>query len=153
MTALAIVVMVVGILVGVFVMLVVMMSIIYGVFRGQSGWDALAARFAATQGPVGQLYERQTIKVGPVRWRWSMRVGLSEYGLYLEPAMPIGPLRAVVRHPPLLIPWSELYIVGPGHIYLLWECTELGVGNPKIASLTVPNGLLALLQPYLPQPS
>ena len=149
LTAGIIVLMVGGILVAVFVFLILLMSLIYGLFRGQSGWDRLTERYACPQGPVGTLHERQTVKVGPVRWRWSMTVGLSEYGLYLCPNVPIGPLRGLVRHPPLLIPWSDLHVLGPGHIYLLWECTELAVGNPKIASLTVPNGLLALFQPYL----
>jgi len=148
-TAESIVLLVVGILVVTFVWLIVLMSVLFWFFRRQSRWTQLAERYPAPPGPVGTLHRGQTVKVGPVRWRRSMTVGLGESGLYLEPVMSMGSLRGLIGHPPLLIPWSEVRVVGPGHIYLLWECTELAVGEPKITSLTVPNGLLALLQPYL----
>jgi hypothetical protein len=144
-----VVVLIVGILVVCFVWLVVLMAAIFWFFRSQSAWPQMAQRYPAPPGPVGTLHPRQTVKVGPVRWRWSMTIGLSDYGLYLEPSIPFGPLRGLIGHPPLLIPWQEIHIVGPGCIYLLWECTELAVGNPRIASLTVPNTLLELLKPYL----
>jgi len=151
LTGATIVLMVVGILVVVFLWLAFLMALIYGIFRRTSGWQALAERHPAPDGLPGTLYHRQTVKVGAVRWRWAMTVGISDYGLYLAPSPPLGPFRGLLRHPPILIPWSEIRVVGPGHIYLLWECTELAVGEPKIASITVPNGLLALLAPHLPK--
>ena len=150
MTGATIVLMVVGIIVVVFLWMTLLMAVIYGIFRRTSGWQALSERYPAPEGVVGTLYHRQTVKVGAVRWRWAMTVGISDYGLYLAPSPSIGPFRRLVRHAPLLIPWSEIHVVGPGRIYLLWQCTELAIGEPKIASITVPDGLLALLAPHIP---
>lgn len=155
MTGTTIVLLVVGILVAAIGFVVVLMFIIFRFFSHLSGWRRLVERYHYPQGPVGTLHRAQTVKVGPVRWRWSMTVGLSDHGLYLSPSPPIGPLRSLVSHAPVLIPWSELYYVGPGTIYFFWRvlglcpCTELAIGNPRITSLTMPDVLYARLAPWL----
>lgn len=155
MTATAIILMVAGILVAVIGFLVLLMSVIFWFFSRVSGWRRLAERYHYPQGPVGTLHHRQTVKVGSVRWRWAMTVGLSDYGLYLCPSPLIGPLRRLVGHPPVLIPWSDIQYAGPGTIYFFWRalglcpCTELAVGNPRIASITVTDRLYALFAPWL----
>jgi hypothetical protein len=109
----------------------------------------MVERYGAAAGPTGQLYTHQTIKVGAVRWRWSMTVGVSETGLHLEPTALFPPLRAIMQSPPVLIPWSEIHVVGPGRLYLGWVGTELAVGNPKITSITVTDAMYEVLAPYI----
>ena len=149
MSTSAILLIAIGIPVFILVFLVSFMALLFYIFSRVSGWSTLAQRYGAKFEPDGTLYQRQTIKVGSVRWRFAAMVGVSPSGLYLAVTPRFGPLRRLIPQPPLLIPWSDIKVVGPGHIYLGWQAVELSVGNPRITSLTVPQRLYQILAPYL----
>ncbi len=125
------------------------MALLFFIFSHKSGWTVLARSYAATSEPVQTVYTKQTIKVGGVRWRFATTVGISSAGLYLSVHPLRWPLSRFVQHPPLLIPWKDIKVVGPGYIYLLMPSTELSIGNPEIASLTVTNNVYEAIAPHL----
>lgn len=71
------------------------------VFDRISGWNQLAARYRAPHPPPQWDWRHQTVKVGAVRYRRTMRLAVRPEGLYLDEA-------GILRHPVLCIPWSEL---------------------------------------------
>jgi hypothetical protein len=138
-----------GIFILVFVVLMAFMALLFYSFYGASGWKALAQRYGTNSEPLGTLYKGQTIKVGGVRWRFSTTAGVGANGLYLAVVPFPRPFSRIVQHPPLLIPWSNIRVAGPGHIYVLWKAIELSVGNPRITSLTVTQKLFEVLSPHI----
>ncbi len=75
-----------------------------------SGWTELAARYGARQAPAAWQWRHQTIRVGSVRYRRSMRIAAQPEGLYLDEA-------GILNHPVLCIPWSELRKAAPARFY------------------------------------
>jgi hypothetical protein len=124
------------------------MWLLFSVFYQASGWKALAQRFPASLEP-SNIIKRQTIKVGVVRWRSSATVGVSRDGLYLAVSPTLALLSLLIRHTPLLIPWSEISVIGRGRIYQFQKATELSIGNPRITTLTVFQQLFETVTPYI----
>jgi hypothetical protein len=113
-----------------------------GMLTRASGLDRLVANFPAPYQPQGLVRARQTIKIGPVRWRNVVTVVLSSEGFYLSPK-PI-----FSNHKPVLIPWRE--IRGWRETRLYWQrAITMSVGEPQIAEITVLQDLYGPMQPYL----
>lgn len=127
----------------------VAMALLFLVFSHASGWAALARFYGVTSEPVQIIYKKQTIKVGGVRWRFAATVGISSAGLYLAVNPFRWPLSRFVQHPPLLIPWTDIKLVGMGHIYLLMPAMVLSIGNPEITLLSVTSKIYEAMAPYL----
>jgi hypothetical protein len=108
--------------------------------------------YGAGAEPDGKKLTRQTIKVGPVRWRRCVTVILNPAGLYLQVGRSNGIL-ALRRHPPVFIPWAHLKTPRPGWLYLGQEAVQLSVGFPEIATITFPTGLYREMTAYLHQSS
>jgi hypothetical protein len=125
------------------------MILLFLVFSHASGWAALARFYAVTYEPLQIVLKKQTIKVGGVRWRFSATVGIGSSGLYLAVNPFRWPLSRFVQHPPLLIPWTDIKLVGMGHIYLLMPAMVLSIGNPEITLLSVTNNIYEAIMPYL----
>jgi hypothetical protein len=125
------------------------MALLFLIFAHTSGWAALARFYSVTSEPMQTVYKKQTIKVGGVRWRFAATVGISSWGLYLAVNPFNWPLSRFVQHPPLLIPWVGIKVVGSGHIYLLMPAMVLSVGNPEIALISVTNNIYEAMVPYL----
>jgi hypothetical protein len=127
-----------------------LMSLIFFMLFQMGAWRSLAQHYGTTSNPTGTIYKGQTIKVGAIRWRFTTTIGASAQGLYIAVAPLPGFLSRIVQHPPLLIPWPDIRVVGPGHIYQLWQAIEFSIGNPQIASITVTKKLYEeVLSPYL----
>jgi hypothetical protein len=140
---------VLGIFVFICIITAVAMGLLFLIFSHTSGWKTLARFYNVMSEPVQTLYKKQTIKVGGVRWRWAATVGISSSGLYLAVRPFRWPLSRVVQHPPLLIPWKDIKLVGPGHIYLLMPAMELSIGSPEITSISVTSKIYEAMAPYL----
>ena len=113
-----------------------------GFFARLSGYDQLKKRYPASGKLEGPAYARQTVQIGPVRYRRCVTVHISDRGLYLQPRI------LLTRYPPVLIPWDEIKRVTDSRIY--WaRAKRLSIGEPEVGTVTVPMGLYALIQPRL----
>ena len=113
-----------------------------GVFTQMSGLDTLVKRYPATEPSQGTRLDKQTVQIGPVRYRRCVTVQIDDAGLTLWVRPPLG------RHLAIRIPWSELVPRSETRIY--WaRAMLLSVGQPEIATLRVQMGLYERLRPYL----
>ncbi len=150
MTALAIIFIILGTFVLLFVLVALSVAFIFFMLFHMGKWKSLAQQCGTASNPTGTVYKGQTIKVGNIRWRYATTIGVSTRGLYISVAPLPGFLSRIVQHPPLLIPWSDIRVVGPGHIYQLWQAVKLSIGNPYITSITVTKKLYEeILSPYI----
>jgi hypothetical protein len=116
------------------------------IFVKFSGWDNLVQKYGTAIVPVGTKFTSQTIKVGPVRYRWCVTAVLSPQGIYLN----IGRgLISFGKLTPVLIPWSEFKAKTKGWLYLGWPAIEIPIGDPKIAVITFPLRLYKHMTMYL----
>ena len=112
------------------------------VFARISNLHKLAARYPATEPPQGTPLRKQTVQIGPVRFRRCVTLQVSDTGLYLWVRPPLS------RHPPVQVPWTEITPVGTTRIY--WgRAMLLSVGKPELATIRVQMDLFERLQPYL----
>ena len=119
----------------------------YWLFTRGSGWNRLLPKYGANAEPPGARLTGQTIKVGAVRWRLCVTVVLADRGLYLHPRPALGSVLGGPR--PLLVPWADLRRPRDGHLYVGWRAVELSVGDPELASLTVPLALYEQMRPRI----
>ena len=128
------------------------LALLYSIFARTSGWSALAQKYGAASEPEGRKLVRQTLKLGPVRWRLCMTVILSQRGLYLaaQSRIPVPSPWGRRYHPPLLIPWSEFKSPRQGRLYLGWQAVEMSIGEPQMAVITFPQGLYNEMAGYIP---
>lgn len=116
----------------------------YWLFTRLAGWNRLTARYGVKAEPPGPRLTRQTLKVGPVRWRLCVTMILAEQGLYLHPRPALG---AVLGGPrPLIIPWGDFKRPRNGHLYLGWKAVEMSIGEPEMAAVTFPLALYEQLR-------
>ena len=146
MTLLSVILMVVAILVGIAIAGVVLTLVVVNVLGGGGGLRALRGRYPVSGPPSGEVLRKQTLQANSVRWRRSTTVAIGPEGFYICPS---GVAASVTNMGACLIPWSDLHVLGPGHIYVGMAATRLQVGNPQAAVMVVPNDLLARMQPYL----
>jgi hypothetical protein len=107
------------------------------VFTVLSGWNGLAQRYrAGTPPPVWDWYG-QTVKVGAVRYRHSMRVAARPDGLYLGGS-------ALLWHTPLRVPWSEMVNARKSSFYGK-AAVAVDVGSPRVGTLEFPAELYSAI--------
>ena len=97
-----------------------------------SGWQALASKYATQAEPPSQLKTMAGGMVGLSRYNGTLNVGLSDQGVYLSVIFLFKP-----GHKPLLIPWSEISEVKQID-YFFQKMYKIKVGQPKVATLTLP---------------
>jgi hypothetical protein len=113
-----------------------------GFFARLSGYYRLVGRYPVGIEPEGPLYTRQTVQIGPVRYRRCVTVYVGPQGLYLQPRV------LLIRYLPILIPWDEVVRVENAMIY--WRrARRLSVGEPEVGTIAMQMGLFRLIQPYL----
>jgi hypothetical protein len=149
MESFLIIAVVVGTFIFICLIVALAMALLFLIFAHASGWAALARLYRATFVPIQAVLQRQTIKVGGVRWRFSATVGISPSGLYLSVNPFKWPISRFVQHPPLLIPWADIKVVGSGHIYLLMPAIVLSIGSPEIALVNVTSNVYEAIAPYI----
>jgi hypothetical protein len=75
--------------------------------------------------------------IGLIHLRKLLRAAVQEKGLYIA-----FPKLISFRHPPLLLPWSELHLVSD-KVFLGIRVVTLHVGDPKIARAVLRDGVAA----------
>jgi len=113
------------------------------IFQHLSRWKTLADRFPAIYLPEDQALKRQTVQVGPVRFRRCTTVHIAPGGLYLRPDMFFR------SYQPVLIPWAEIVDVETSHIYVWETAKKLSVGRPVVGAIIVTDRLFRLIKPHL----
>jgi hypothetical protein len=112
-------------------------------FAQMSGLLRLAERYPASQSPEGPALTRQTVQIGPVRYRRCATVQIGPSGLYVWPR-PI-----LSKYPAMRIPWGEIQRVQHAWIYVSMGAMLLSIGAPEVGTIRVPMSLFAQMQPYL----
>lgn len=79
-------------------------------FAKLSGWNRLAARYRAAGAEPSWQWRGQTVKVGLVRYRRTIRLAAAAEGLHLAET-------GLLRHPALCIPWCEMTRARPSSFY------------------------------------
>jgi hypothetical protein len=110
-------------------------------FALSSGWPALADQFRAPFRPEGQKVRSQVKQMGTVPENRVTHLIISDHGLYLYVFFLFRFL-----HPPLLIPWNEVSLVGE-HKTLWWYTYELDIG--RITTLSVTRRAYEAMQKYV----
>ena len=91
-----------------------------------SGWQTLAASYAASELPRGTRFAGQSGSVGMVSYRNSLTVHVAPDGLFLATPLIFRP-----GHKPLFIPWSA--IRNQRTTKFLWhEATRFEVGSTEM---------------------
>ena len=107
-----------------------------------SGLARLAAKYPAPEVPVGELYRRQWVAVGPVSYWNTGVVAFGKQGLYLW----VRPMLS--RYRPVLIPWGE--IRGARQTILaLQRAVRFTVGDRQVATVVFTEWLFEKMRPYL----
>ena len=101
-----------------------------GIFSRISGIDKLAEKFPAAGTPSGQEFKKQTIQIGPVRYRNCLTVIINSSGLYLLVTAPF------IKTHEIFIPWEEFYNVGSTRLYSQ-KAVKLNIGKPSIGTISV----------------
>jgi hypothetical protein len=113
-----------------------------GFFARISGLNRLARQYPATSQPEGPGHAKQTVQIGPVRFRHCVTVHLSAQGLYLRPRPVLS------RYPAILVPWGEVGRVQDARIY--WgRAKRLSIGEPEMGTIAVQMDLFRSIKPYL----
>jgi hypothetical protein len=109
-----------------------------------SGLPRLVAEypFRDGQAPAGEMLHKQTVKVGPVRYRRCVTVNISTQGLYLAVLPPLG------KQATVLIPWIDITSVEVATLYGR-KAARLLIGQGELASITVYSELFRSMQPHL----
>jgi hypothetical protein len=101
------------------------------------GWHRLAQQFCAGGRPLtGECHRVGMGKVGVVRYRGVLTLHVLDDGFFMEVMFPFK-----VGHPRLFIPWSAISARTP-HGRFFWPAEKLSIGQPVIATIALPVGLL-----------
>ena len=102
------------------------------------GWRRLAEVYGTAQPPTGQVTSGATITVGAVTYRRAATLVVADEGLYVS-----------IWRKTVLISWTE--IKGVRQATLSWQKVPiLTVGNPPVATMTVPPQTFELMRAKLP---
>lgn len=100
-----------------------------------SGWQALAASYAAQEPPRGTRFAGQSGSVGAVSYRGSLTVHVASDGLFLS-----TPFIFRIGHKPLFIPWTAIKNQKP--VKFLWhEAIRFELGSAPARELRLPPGI------------
>ncbi len=101
-----------------------------GIFSKVSGLDKLSEHYHAPNDPGGVSQTKQTVKVGVVRYRRCVTVGIGRDELFLLVSPPLG------REWKLLIPWNEIRQVRGARLYGR-QGVHMSIGDPVVGEITM----------------
>ena len=102
------------------------------------GWGKLAEVYGTNNPPTGQITKGETIQVGAVTYKRCVTLGVADEGLYVS-----------IWRKTALIPWTEFKAVGQATLY--WQKVPmLTVGDPPVATMTVPVAVFQVMRGKLP---
>lgn len=132
---------VLGVLAVVLLAFLCLLWFISGLFLVLSGWNRLVVCYGCIAPDDTWNFSRESIKVGPVRFRRVARARLKPEGLFLA----VG---GIIRLKPICIPWTDLGDIHPDQFYQR-PCMHLTVGKPPITELLLSNDLYRAMHPFL----
>ncbi len=104
----------------------------------RGGWGKLAEVYGSNKPPTGQITKGETIQVGAVTYKRCVTLGVADEGLYVS-----------IWRKTVLIPWAEFKAVGQATLY--WQKVPiLTVGDPPVATMTVPVVMFDVMRAKLP---
>ncbi|MBI3684133.1 MAG: hypothetical protein HY235_27485 [Acidobacteria bacterium] len=112
-------------------------ALIRAVFSHLSGWKQLAERYAAPRAPDVWHWLKQTVQVGKIRYRRTIRLSVQPEALYLQET-------GLMRHPRLCIPWQEMHSASATCFYGR-PSMRVCVGRPPVGTLEFPLDLYQAL--------
>ena len=122
---------------GFFVAFPVLWCLIVWLLSFVGGWRRLARHYLAGDRPVaGEPRSGFTGMVGVASYRSVLTLHLNREGFFVE-VMPLFR----IGHPRLYIPWSGISAREPCWVRL-WKAERLTIGQPAVATLTLPRHLL-----------
>lgn len=101
------------------------------------GWSSIARRFPRRQPPQGKTFSGCSGMFGFVGYNHCLKVTVSPEGIDIAP-----PWILFMAHPPLYIPWSEIYEPRPENMFFQ-KRVRFKVGSPKIGSVSLPAKIFA----------
>jgi len=102
------------------------------------GWGKLAEVYGSNNPPTGQITKGETIQVGAVTYKRCVTLGVADEGLYVS-----------IWRKTALIPWTEFKGIGQATLY--WQKVPmLTVGDPPVATMTVPVAVFDVMRAKLP---
>ncbi len=111
-------------------------------FARASGLGDLVARYPALYQPEGLARRRQSVRLGPVRYRNVASLVIAPAGLYLL----VRPF--FTNYQAAFIPWSEFKQVKETRLW--WQrAMEMSIGDPPVATLAVLMDLYEPMRPYI----
>jgi len=114
-----------------------------GIFARISGYRKLAAIYPASGPAQGLALSRQTVQIGPVRFRRCVTVHICETGLRLQPRV------VFQEYVPVEIPWDEISGALPSKVYGQ-PATLFTIGDPRVGTISVKTDLSRKIEPKLP---
>jgi len=107
-----------------------------------SGWSALARRFNSTLPFTGKIWRAKSARLrSGVGYNNCLTIGAAPEGLYLAIMISF-----IFRgHPPLLIPWSEVFWVADKKTFGI-ALTQLSLGREEAVPFTIRKSLAAEIQ-------
>lgn len=101
------------------------------------GWSRLAQRYSAEGRLItGTRHSGLTGMVGVVSYRGVLTLHVDRDGFFLEVMWLFR-----IAHPRLFVPWTEITGRKPRQV-LWWKAETLSIGNPVIATITLPADLI-----------
>jgi hypothetical protein len=101
-----------------------------------SGWNKLAQYYKTDSLPPDDLLNKQNGKIGGYSCKQELNIGVSEQALYMSSDL------SFFNMPPLLIPWNAVTHVRVTNNNFFGEGYKMSIGDPTIATLTLPKQAL-----------
>jgi hypothetical protein len=101
-----------------------------------SGWNRLAQCFRTEVEPAGRSFKWRSMRMGLSNYNGCLNAVVCEEGLYLSLMFIFK-----VGHPPLLIPWMEIYDPVEEKFFF-WRFTKISVGRPVLAKIQLTSDIL-----------
>ncbi|MBU2690709.1 MAG: hypothetical protein KJ970_07250 [Candidatus Eisenbacteria bacterium] len=92
--------------------------------------NKLSEHYHATNDPGDVSQTKQTVKIGVVRYRSCVTVGIGSGGLFLRVSPPLG------KECKLLIPWNEIKNVKEAKLYGR-QGVHMAIGDPAVGEITI----------------
>lgn len=102
------------------------------------GWRRLTEVYPTSKPPRGQTVTGQTVQIGAVTYKRCVTLRIADEGLYVT-----------IWQKTVLIPWTDFKRIGEATLY--WQKVPmLTVGDPPVATMTVPVAVFQLMLGELP---
>lgn len=108
------------------------------------GWRSLATRFREPRPVSGKDLGYRSFRIGRTNYNAVVNVTVTRDGLYFKPMFLFR-----VFHPPILVPWREIKSINTKNFVLL-KYQSLGIGNPRIAEISIPVRWYDEIVDYIP---